>query len=64
MQIREHELMQFEALGQIDDARIESLARTWARPRDVRAPRIDPRRPMPELEQLALPGDTWCPKLA
>ncbi|MDQ3037460.1 MAG: hypothetical protein M3Y87_34010 [Myxococcota bacterium] len=64
MQIREHELMQFEALGQIDDARIESLSRTWARPRAAKAPRTALSRSMPELEQLALPAEGWGPRLA
>lgn len=64
MQIREHEQMQFEALGEISEARLEALSRTWARPKSAR--RADPvqTRSLPELEQLALPAECGCPRLA
>lgn len=64
MQIREHELMQFEALGEISEARIEALTRTWARPKSARRAERVQTRSLPELEQLALPSECGCPRLA
>jgi hypothetical protein len=64
MQIREHEQSQYEALGEIDDARIEQLARTWARPRKAGSPRVAQRSALRELGQLSLPVEGSCPRLA
>jgi hypothetical protein len=64
MERREYEQAQFEALGEIGEACTEALARTWARPQRANERKSKQTGSIPELEQLALPPEWGCPRLA
>lgn len=64
MDIREHELMQFEALGHFTEDNIEALARTSRRPPKPHRERHRDAHSTSELGGLALPLEHSCPRLA
>lgn len=64
MQIRQHELNQFEALGHFTPDAVETLARVSRRPPKPRRAQQEDTRSTSELEALALPLEHSCPRLA
>lgn len=64
MQIHEHELDQFDALGNFTPDAVETLARVSRRPPKARRAQSDDTRSTSELEALALPLEHSCPRLA
>ena len=65
MHTHEHEMAQFEALGQLGQSQLDALTRTWTPPHSPpEAPAGFERSSMSDLEQLKLPADGWSPRLA